>query len=342
MQNKRILWITEIYPSGSTGASIKTRNTLLFLARQGFRIDVCTTHYTTMVFKILHHKRIHIYTEQIDGAQNTINSFCKNLLNALIPFSPFSVKSMWNKNVKSCIQRLQSEYAYSSVVYDGYFSLQYAHHFQQNAIFISNEDITNLFKQRFLFHHHVAFRFFSLTEWIKGLLYEKKYIPRVTRIWTINEETKQRFIHLTRKPVTIMPMYIPLQNNVFSVSSRHLVFSGHLGWQENIEGIQWFLGECWPKIQAVYPMMHMYITGQMGDNALIAHFKQYANVHFLGYIPDLAHVYKKCALALAPMYINEGIKVKILTYLSYGLPVVARPESVKGLTQTNGIVTASR
>ena len=55
---------------------------------------------------------------------------------------------------------------------------------------------------------------------------------------------------------------------------------------------------------------------------------------------NLATVYQHCAAAIAPIFINKGIKIKVLTYLSYGLPTIAFEQTTWGMTSKNGVLVA--
>jgi glycosyltransferase involved in cell wall biosynthesis len=139
-----------------------------------------------------------------------------------------------------------------------------------------------------------------------------------------------------------MPTIIPTQRSAFAIKSRHIVFSGLLSWQENVIGLQWFLTTCWPTINAACPKTTLYITGQMADPKLVKLAATCPNVVLMGFVPELRRIYRQCALAIAPIFINAGIKVKIITYLSFGLPVVANAEAVWGLIDTRGVVVTDK
>src|SRR5699024_9754521 len=55
-----------------------------------------------------------------------------------------------------------------------------------------------------------------------------------------------------------------------------------------------------------------------------------------GRIPDLEPLLHDCRLALAPLRYGAGVKGKINTPMSYGVPVVATPMAVEGMFLEDG------
>ncbi|MCX5657822.1 MAG: glycosyltransferase, partial [Candidatus Omnitrophica bacterium] len=60
------------------------------------------------------------------------------------------------------------------------------------------------------------------------------------------------------------------------------------------------------------------------------------NVVVRGYVEDLGEIFDHCRLSVAPLRYGAGIKGKIVTSLSYGVPCVATAIAKEGMGLTHG------
>ena len=126
-------------------------------------------------------------------------------------------------------------------------------------------------------------------------------------------------------------MDIPPEANDASYTSsserKDVLFVGDMSYQPNRQATEIIAKYIAPELHQKLPQTHICIVGrsppQIPNTPL--------NVQILGYTPNLSVVTRRCAVAIAPLYAGAGIKYKILTYLLYGLPVVATPKAVEGL-----------
>jgi len=55
-----------------------------------------------------------------------------------------------------------------------------------------------------------------------------------------------------------------------------------------------------------------------------------------GFVPDLAEVFRECRLTVAPLRYGAGVKGKVVTSLTYGVPCVATSVAVEGTLLVDG------
>lgn len=110
---------------------------------------------------------------------------------------------------------------------------------------------------------------------------------------------------------------------------RDILFVGSFEHAPNIDAVEYFVGEIFPPVLKLIPNMRLHVAG--------AHPPQ--NIHSLasehvvinGYVPDLEMLFQKCRISVAPLRFGAGIKGKILTSLSFGVPVVTTPIGSEGM-----------
>jgi glycosyltransferase involved in cell wall biosynthesis len=54
------------------------------------------------------------------------------------------------------------------------------------------------------------------------------------------------------------------------------------------------------------------------------------NIIVYGFVQNLADIFGKCRLSVAPLRYGAGVKGKVVTSLSYGVPCVATPIAAEG------------
>lgn len=110
---------------------------------------------------------------------------------------------------------------------------------------------------------------------------------------------------------------------------RDILFIGGFGHTPNTDAVLWFVREVWPHL----------LTKGFKERFLIVGSKIPSEVSDLagdsidvrGYVEDLQPLFGKCRLSIAPLRFGGGIKGKIVTSLSYGVPVVATTIAAEGM-----------
>lgn len=143
------------------------------------------------------------------------------------------------------------------------------------------------------------------------------------------EEARQLSAHPAAPPVLVASMpRRAVRTAQAAADPDRLVFVGSDN-PANVDALEWFLGDVWPRLQALRPSVRLDVVGAIGT--AFADLPQ--GVEQRGMVPDLAPYLSRAALAIAPQRIGSGLNVKLLDYLAHGLPVVASPLARAGLKE---------
>jgi len=338
-ENKKILFITEDFPSGLNGNSVRTKGLLEHFLKTGYKIDLCCLHFEGFKIHQFKHKNLRVYLVESNLIKKTLANFYINFFKIIFSFFTITLRRLFNKDLNDKLAKLLHKNSYDAVFYDGYSTLQYLDH-QVNAekIYIDDEDFTDLFRQRFLLERNILKRIFYLHEYLKSSIYELYFLRKLNQIWAISPRTKKRLEKASRVKTVIMPTIISSMENLYSNSGTRIVFTGTLNWRENIEGLKWFISNHWNNILKLVPDAKLLVIGQGASTEFISYLNSFNNIIYKGYVKNLKDEYAKSCLSIAPVRINAGIKVKILTYMSYGLPVVSTNIASLGLVSTDGVL----
>jgi succinoglycan biosynthesis protein ExoO len=92
----------------------------------------------------------------------------------------------------------------------------------------------------------------------------------------------------------------------------------------NLDGLRWFLREVFPALRAGGVTLDL-----IGDcGAAVGALPPGVTRH--GRVDDLAPRLHKAALAIAPLLVGSGLKIKILDYARHGLVTIATPAALEG------------
>ncbi|MDT8823875.1 glycosyltransferase family 4 protein [Vibrio vulnificus] len=123
---------------------------------------------------------------------------------------------------------------------------------------------------------------------------------------------------------------------IFSDSNKNLVFLGNLDWGPNLDGISWFLEDMWSTILDKHPDLVLNIVGKASDESA-KYLKCFKNVKVHGFVNDLNTVLSQARVFIAPLRYGSGMKVKNITALYRGIPLVTTSVGAEGIKLENGV-----
>jgi glycosyltransferase involved in cell wall biosynthesis len=113
-----------------------------------------------------------------------------------------------------------------------------------------------------------------------------------------------------------------------------MLFVGSFQHTPNLDAVGYFVEEIFPLIKKEVASARAYIIG--GDPPSFVQALNSEDVIVTGYVPDLAPYFDNCLLSVAPLRFGAGVKGKVLTSLSHGVPVVGTSIAVEGLYLSDG------
>ncbi|MEO9090418.1 MAG: glycosyltransferase [Rhodanobacter sp.] len=118
-------------------------------------------------------------------------------------------------------------------------------------------------------------------------------------------------------------------------SRRDMVFIGGHGHPPNSDAMQWMAQDILPRLREAMPDIQLHVLGDVPD----ARQRELAvpGLQFHGRVPELAPWLDACLASLAPLRFGAGVKGKINTAMSYGVPVIATTLAIEGMQLNDGV-----
>lgn len=111
---------------------------------------------------------------------------------------------------------------------------------------------------------------------------------------------------------------------------------GHLDWYPNYDSLRWFLDEIFPQIVRRIPDAKLYVYGGGEPKDFKVPNELSSNVIVKGYVKDIWEELSTKSLAVVPLRIGSGIRIKILEMLSFGLNIVTTKIGKEGINAVAG------
>ena len=136
-----------------------------------------------------------------------------------------------------------------------------------------------------------------------------------------------------RTPVVCFPLIdLPPAGDVSTRGDgRTLIYFGGTSRPANHQGLARFLREIYPAIRRDVPGVRFIIKGEKPRPSVRRMMSADASVTWAARGDDLSAELAAAAVAVVPLWVGSGIKIKILTALSYGVPVVTTLVGAEGI-----------
>ena len=141
-------------------------------------------------------------------------------------------------------------------------------------------------------------------------------------IWRLDEFIAMRKTSFTRAP-----------------AKNQILFVGALHRAENSDGVIWFLNEVFPLVKSAIPEVTFNIIGANPPNSLKkAALTHGARVH--GFVEDLGVFFRETTIAVVPLRLGAGVKIKTLDFLAHDVPTVSTTVGAEGIDEQRNLYVA--
>lgn len=109
-----------------------------------------------------------------------------------------------------------------------------------------------------------------------------------------------------------------------------VVFTGALWYRPNVEGLRLFVDEIWPRVRLHRPRARFVIVG-VRPNAEVLAMGGRPGIQVIGPVPDVRPFLASASVAVVPLRLGTGTRLKILEALAAQVPVVSTSLGAEGL-----------
>lgn len=168
--------------------------------------------------------------------------------------------------------------------------------------------------------------------------YECSIMQQVDGIATISPEDTQHYKDLgCDTPIETIPFGIDSSNYQVDYPYEFKPTLFHLGamdWMPNIEGVEWFLRNCWSSIKKDYPLFKLHLAGKASDTYELDHPTK--GVVLDGEVPNAKDYMRSKGIMIVPLLSGGGIRIKIIEGMALGKVIISTSIGAEGIGVTHG------
>ncbi|MHC4512227.1 MAG: glycosyltransferase [Planctomycetota bacterium] len=163
--------------------------------------------------------------------------------------------------------------------------------------------------------------------------YVRRYYRQAEVVQALTQPDADRLAALLERPVGVRPPLVPVPENPVTPASaeRRLLFLGDYRHHPNPEAAAFLAHHVMPRVLDKVPDAELWLAGPRAGDEVRA-LGQHPGVRIVGYVENLQATLAKARCLLAPVFSGSGVRIKVLTALAHGLPVVANELGLQGVT----------
>src|SRR3989441_1639015 len=133
--------------------------------------------------------------------------------------------------------------------------------------------------------------------------------------------------------ISVVPTGVDLGKYQYHTNQRPsgplVIFTGSMDWEANIDGVEYFCKDIWPRVLAQVPEARFRIVGRDPHPRV----KRLASesVEVTGTVPSIVDHLREAAVVVVPLRIGGGTRVKIYEGMAMGKATVSTTVGAEGL-----------
>jgi len=184
-----------------------------------------------------------------------------------------------------------------------------------------------------------------LDETRRLIQFEKDLILNFDHTFAVSEADRKSFTDLFSKedfssvnqkisviPIGIDTDYLSRNHDQGSKKKYNLLTIGSLNYPPNADGIRWFLRDVYPLMVTQLPEVFLWVIGKNPPEDFFEIEKHYPNnIKITGYVEDLTAYFHESSLAIIPVRVGGGMRVRILECFAKRIPVLTTTVGIEGI-----------
>lgn len=203
-------------------------------------------------------------------------------------------------------------------------------------VVLRQENVEMIIMKRFFENQrNILLKYFAKIQYEKFKSYEPKLCELFDHCAMVTKSDEERLLSFNKRiKSSVIPVGVDSQLLKFSkndIEEYSLVHIGHLDWIPNYDGLTWFIKDILPGIISVQPKIKLYIYCGSKTTLFKVPENVKNNVEVVDFVENIWQELNNKALAIVPLRIGSGIRVKILEMLAIGQNIITTSLGKEGI-----------
>jgi glycosyltransferase involved in cell wall biosynthesis len=331
----KILYITQLLPYPlDTGGKIKTYKTIKNLAEKHQVFLVC---FVPNKKKLQYQQELEKFCDQVKVfvwplTRMRFRSMLVRLFLNLFSLQPFIFYRYLNKKMKNYIAELLNKKNFDAIHIDHLNMAQYLPD-EKNCLWVLEEhNIESSAKKSIAEQENFPASPIFKWEAYRIKFKENQFWKKFDYIFAISPEDKEELVSRGIDDENIFVLPVPMvYKNYYQWGEKKILFIGLLSWWPNKDGLQWFIREVYPNLKKEVKNIKFLIVGEDAKPDLKQIAASEPSVELIGYVKEIEPYLKEAGCFILPFRMGGGVRIKLLTAMAAGIPVVGTKVGFQGL-----------
>ncbi len=261
-------------------------------------------------------------------------------LTGIIRNRSYLADTYYHKEVQQAINDILAQDVYDAVIFESVFMAGY-HVPEEVMVIIDQHNIEHELLQRTYEQEQAWSR--KWFNWWEARKLKPIELARCRNAQGVLVTSEREYLLLKQLVPQCRAAVVPngVDTNIFNKMDEQpeiagrIVFTGTMNYYPNIQAVLFFARECWPRIQAQVPEATWQIVGKSPPPE-VTQLAELPGVTVTGAVSDVKPYLATAAVAIAPLLIGSGTRLKILEALAMQKAVVSTSVGCEGLTVETG------
>ena len=174
--------------------------------------------------------------------------------------------------------------------------------------------------------------------------YERDAVRRFRHVIAVSENDRELMSAMTdASRITVVPTGVDMKKyssadeaskEAKSRDGALVVFLGSMDWEPNVDGVEYFCREVWPRVLESVPEARFRVVGR--DPHPRVRRLASETVEITGTVPSVVEHLREADVVVVPLRVGGGTRLKIFEAMATGKAVVSTTVGAEGLDVTHG------
>lgn len=280
---------------------------------------------------------VHTAAPESDGFRGMLD-----YLYRLPRLAPYSVSKFTHSPVRNLVRRQLSSGQFDVAVCDFLApSLNFPKKLPIPCVLFQHNVESSLWRRMATTESHPLRKVMYTLEAARMSHYERRALARFHHIIAVSENDRQQFLEMDPTcEITVNPTGVDIQQYQVAPPSSsvagppRIVFTGSMDWEPNVDAMEYFCGQIWPRILAEFPDAIFQIVGR-NPFAKVQRLAS-KSVQVTGTVPSVGNYLRDATVVVVPLRIGGGTRLKIYEAMAMGKALVSTSIGAEGLSFENG------
>jgi len=177
----------------------------------------------------------------------------------------------------------------------------------------------------------------------KMLRYERDAVRRFRHVIAVSDNDRRLMSEMTEASrITVVPTGVDIRKysagdaagGIDAGGAALVVFLGSMDWEPNIDGVEYFCRDVWPRVLEAVPAARFRVVGR--DPHPRVRRLASESVEITGTVPSVVEHLRAADVVVVPLRVGGGTRLKIFEAMATGKAVVSTTIGAEGLDVTHG------